>query len=272
MDTKASIAALLLVGSSLVCRGQLATYICRQPQSTDTYFQTITYQGDQREFCAVSTFLKDSTLYRIDSYRIAGPQYTQTVPLSDQIAATREGSTKIMYPNGQVYLSCLYHYNRLDGPLLLYYSDGALKRRELYRKGALKESHCYTPQGTEQPYRPLYQPILFNGSYKTLTQYIEKKVQPIIDRTGATDAQIQLTINELGQVVDVLVNSHSKANDDDLIASIRAVIQAIPQQVPNQLNWKPARMDDVPLTEIQRVFITKRRGFIYVNIPPSTSD
>lgn len=251
--------------------GQTAyTYISRMPQRTDTYFQTFTYQGEQRELLTVSTFLIDSTLYRTDTYRLAGPPYAQRIPLDDRLIVLREGVTKIMYPNGQVYLSCLYRANQLDGPFLLYYNDGSFKRRELYKNGSLKQSHCYTPQGTEQPCPALYQPITFNSSYKVLQRYLEKRIQPILDRTGAVDAQIQLTINEVGQPTDIGVNSYTKANDEDLITSIRAVMQAIPQQVPDQQNWKPATMDGVPLTEVQRFFITKRKGFTYVNMPPST--
>lgn len=259
----------ILLQIQSLCRGQLPTYISRTPQHTDTYFQTFSYQGEQRELLTVSTFLTDSTLYRIDTYRIAGPQYAQSVPVDDRLVVLRQGVTKIMYPNGQVYLSCLYRANQLDGPFLLYYNDGTLKRRELYKIGSVKQSHCYTPQGAEQPCQALYQPIMFNGSYRTLQRYLEKSIQPILDRTGATDAQIQLTVNEVGQPIDIVVNSYSKANDEDLITSIRAVVQAIPQQVPGQQNWKPATMDGVPLTEVQRFFITKRKGFAYVNMPLS---
>lgn len=261
--------AVLLWLSQSLCQGQQPTYISRTPLHTDTYFQTFKYQGEQHELLTVSTFLTDSTLYRVDTYRIAGPLYAQSIPVDDRLVVLREGSTKIMYPNGQVYLSCLYRANQLDGPFLLHYNDGTLKRRELYKEGSVKQSHCYTPQGTEQPCQALYQPVLFNGSYKVLQRYLEKNIQPILDRTGATDAQIQLTINEVGQPTNIVVNSYSKANDEDLVASIRAVIQAIPQQAPNQQNWKPATMDGVPLMEVQRFFVTKRKGFTYVNMPPS---
>ncbi|WP_106136794.1 toxin-antitoxin system YwqK family antitoxin [Spirosoma oryzae] len=268
---KISVLWVMTVLSPFVCRGQTPyTYISRIPQRTDAYFQTFTYLGEQRELLTVSTFLTDSTLYRIDTYRIAGPPYAQRIPLDDRLVVLREGPTKVMYPNGQVYLSCLYRVNQLDGPFLLYYNDGTLKRRELYKNGSLRQSHCYTPQGTEQPCSALYQPIMFNGSYKVLQRYLEKNIQPVLDRTGAVDAQVQLTINEVGQLTNIEVNSYSKANDEDLITSIRTVIQAIPQQVPNQQNWQPATMDGVPLTEVQRFFITKRKGFTYVNMPLST--
>ncbi len=254
-----------------LCLGQTPyTFISLTPQRTESYFQTFTYQGEQRELLTVSTFLTDSTLYRIDTYRVAGPANAQSLLASHRLAVRREGATKIMYPNGQVYLSCLYRFDRLDGPFLLYYNDGALKRRELYKNGSIKQSHCYTPQGIEQPCPALYQPITFNGSYNVLQRYLEKHIQPILDRTGAIDAQVQLTINEIGQLTTIIINSRSKANDEDLITSIRAVMQAIPQQVPDQQNWKPATMDGVPLPEVQRFFVTKRHGFTYINMPPST--
>lgn len=257
------------LGPSL-CWGQIPhTFVSTTPQRTESYFQTSTYQGDQRELLTISTFLTDSTLYRIDTYRVAGPASAHAQDAS-RLAVIREGPTKIMYPNGQVYLSCLYRFNRLDGPFLLYYSDGTRKRRELYKNGSVKQSHCYTPQGTEQPCSALYQPIIFNGSYKVLQRYLEKHIQPILDQTGAIDAQIQLVINEIGQPTSIVVNSHSKANDEALIMSIRAVMQAIPQQEPNQQNWKPATMDGVPIPEVQRFFVTKRKGFTYINMPPST--
>lgn len=259
--------------SQSLCWGQIPyVFISPMPQRTESFFQTFTYQGEQRELLTVSTFLTDSTLYRTDTYRVAGPANAQSLVVSDRLAVTREGATKIMYPNGQVYLSCLYRFDRLDGPFLLYYNDGSLKRRELYKNGSIKQSHCYTPQGTEQPCPALYQPITFNGSYKVLQRYLEKRIQPILNRTGAIDAQVQLTINEVGQPTNITVNSRSKANDEDLITSIRAVIQSIPQQVSDQQNWKPAMMDGVPLPEVQRFFITKRHGFTYINMPLSTSN
>lgn len=233
----------------------------------DGFFEKLTYNGEKQDYYTISTYLKDSTLYRIDHYQVISMAnaYGQQYPANK--VSVRQGLTKIMYPTGQLYLTCSYSSNALDGPLTIYYPDGSIKRRELYKERIVKESRCFTPDGKQQPCTPLYQPSQFTGKPKDLRTYLEKNLGPIVDKQQVKDIIILLTINEIGQVINTEVKSWSNPDDPVLAAEVRQVIKNIPQWNPDSLNWKPAMMDGVPLPEIWGVSVAKRKGFLYVNLP-----
>lgn len=139
---------LLGILSATSAKAQSSSSAPAQPTTQhETYFEQVAYFGADRDHYTLSTFLKDSTLYRVDTYRLidkADPYDTQA---KVKKVAIHQGQTKILYPTGQVYLTCEYDHNVLHGPLHLYHADGSLKRRERYKHGYLTKSQCYTPKG-----------------------------------------------------------------------------------------------------------------------------
>jgi hypothetical protein len=151
---------------------QLFLAISAKPTQTDTYFQKINYYGSHQGYFVVTTFLKDSTLYRIDNYQLLNQLQVHGSSPDTLNICVRQGLVQVFYPGGKPYLSGSYKEGTLNGPLLLFYRDGSFKRRELYRAGHLKRSNCYTPQGERCPCSPLYQPPQWNGNPENLRDYL----------------------------------------------------------------------------------------------------
>ena len=223
-------------------------------------FEKIAYSGKHDEFMTVSTYKKDSTLYRVDTYKLVDEVSVYGYQRDSKKVAVREGPAKVMYANGQIYLSCEYHQNALDGPFIVFYSDGTLKRREFYKRGIRKQGHCYTEDGREQTCEPFYQPVQFTGKRKDLETYLENSLKAVVDGEQVRFVQMKLTINEIGQVINTTVVSNSK--DPVVTAKVQQAIRNIPQWNPNGLNWKPATMDAVPVSDIWGITMSRYRGFL----------
>ncbi|MBO0949005.1 hypothetical protein [Fibrella forsythiae] len=206
-------------------------------QSHDDYYERIIYVGKKKDRFIVETYLADSTLYRIDNYRFID----QGVNFG--FLAVRHGPAKILYNNGKLYVTCDYNMNKLSGPFIVYYPDGAIKRRELYRNETVKKSVCYDTDGGEFMCEPFYQRIYFKGNPRELKAYLDKKLQPILDSNLSFIVTFELIINEIGQVVDVKMGAGRSSTA--VAAAIRKMVQEMPRWHENELNWKPANMDGV---------------------------
>ncbi len=258
----------VFTGASLKAQINLASSIPSANQQV-SYFEKITYRGANQNNYTISTFLKDSTLYRTDEYRVIDRVNPYSSQAAVQKVAIHQGQTKVMYPTGQVYLTCDYNLNVLHGPLLVYYADGTLKRRERYKYGSLLESQCYTPQGDKQTCDLLYRTPQFVGKTNQLKRYLIKRLQAITEREQVRDITISLTINDLGQVARTDVQSYPNPTNPVVVTTVLDVIRSMPQWTPNHFNWQPATMDGVPLEEQWVIYIVRKQGFLSVYLPHS---
>jgi hypothetical protein len=238
-----------------------------QTRAQGTYFEQVTYLTANHDRYTLRTFLTDSTLYRLDTYQLVDRTNPYTNPPTLQKVAIHQGVTKIMYPTGQVYLSCDYEYGFLNGPLLVYYADGSLKRRELYSNGLARESHCYTSSGSEQPCQPLYQRVQFTAKPAQLQRYLEKNLASIAEELQVQAITIRLTINELGQISKTEVEARPEPASAKLTAVVLDVIRSMPQWHTDHTNWQAAQMDGVPIVDQLAIYISRKRGFLYVYLP-----
>lgn len=208
-------------------------------QNYDQYYERITYLGKRKDHYIVETYLADSTLYRVDNYRVVdqGSYFG--------LFAVRHGPTKLLYADGRLYLTCDYNMNELNGPFTVYYADGAIKRRELYRNGKLKKSMCYDTVGNEQVCEPFHQRARFVGNTSELQAYLGKNLQPVLEGHPALFVTMRLVINEIGQVIDVKLDAGR--GNLRMAGIIRKLIQDMPRGQNNEPNWKPATMDGVPI-------------------------
>ncbi|MEZ0539938.1 toxin-antitoxin system YwqK family antitoxin [Fibrella arboris] len=223
------------------------------------YYEQITYIGKRKDHFIVNTYLKDSTLYRIDNYR-----YIDQGNLIGALAV-RHGPSKILYDDGRLYLTCDYNMNVLNGAFIVYYNNGAIKRRELYKNGTRKKSVCYDSDGAEQPCEPFYQQVKFMGNDRELTDYLTKNLAPVFDGTTVRIAMIKLVVNDIGQVIDVA--SDVGRDNPKVLAGIRRVVQEMPRWRENESNWKSAQMDSVPVSGVWVMQVYRDRSYIQVNIP-----
>lgn len=224
------------------------------------YDEEIMYYGKHDRYFTVRVLRKDGTLFRSDSYEMLPSVLSGGFPLDSIHRISPYGPTKIMHPNGRVYVSCEYKDGLLQGPFLVFYEDGSIKRREYYKAGHVRQSQCYGPEGGKQTCEPFYQSPEFLGKSADLSQYLKQQVGPVIDGERVRSVTATLTINEIGQVVsiDASANANSFAGNQVYVATsrMRQAIQNMPEWTPNRLNWKPARNDGtaMPSTCIIRVY------------------
>ncbi|HEX9958760.1 MAG TPA: hypothetical protein VGA96_15945 [Fibrella sp.] len=228
-------------------------------QTYDRYFERITYIGKRKDHFIVDTYLADSTLYRIDNYRVVD----QGIYLG--LFAVKHGPTKLLYSDGRLYLTCDYNMNVLNGPLVVYYNDGSIKRKELYRNGKLKKSMCYDTAGHELVCDALYQRAEFTGNANEFQDYLEKGLKPVLEGHPAQLVTISLLINEASQVIDVKVDAGR--TDPRLTSAIRRLIQDMPRWQADRSNWKAATMDGTPVPENWVIHAQRNRSFWRVIVP-----
>lgn len=216
-----------------------SAYSTVEYQNHNEYYERITYIGKRKDIFIVDTYLKDSTLYRIDNYKMLDQG------LQFGFYAVRHGPSKVFYGDGKLYLACDYNMNVLNGPFIVYYNDGSIKRRELYKNGNLKRSLCYEPDGQEQACEPFYQTVKFTGNPKDLKTYLEKNLQSLFEGSQSMALNLGVVINEVGQVIDVKMGLGR--NNPRLLAAVRRVIQDMPRWHENESNWRPAYMDGIPV-------------------------
>lgn len=211
--------------------------------------EEILYFGKRDQYFTVRTLLKNGSLFRLDSYELLPKTLANGFRLDSLSRIMRHGPTKIMYPNGQVYISCEYKENALNGPFMVFYDDGAAKRREYYKLGRLSKSECYTPDGTKQACTPFYQAAVFQGKPKELAAYLKQKLGTIIDGERIRGIRATLTINEIGQIIRVRANvmgdQSTGGQAPEAVNYVQQVIRSMPEWTPDKLNWKPALNDGV---------------------------
>ncbi|MEZ0539937.1 hypothetical protein [Fibrella arboris] len=235
-------------------------------QMHDDYYERIVYLGKKKDNFIVETYLKDSTLYSTASFTYNKPKFIWE-DIIDGHGPVRHGLTKIMYPDGGLYLSCTYKLDYLDGAFMVFYPNGRIKRRGLYHKGVLKKSVCYANDGQEITCDLFFQPPEFAGDAAILTAYFNEKLMPIVD-ANVLLGEMRVVINEIGQVADVEL--HTSKQDTLLAAVIRTVFKEMPRWRENETNWKPARMDGVPIAGSWMIRMYRDGRFLRLSFPGSS--
>jgi hypothetical protein len=228
------------------------------------YDQEIMYFGKRNTYFTVRTFRKNGQLFRIDSYNLLPETLTNGYRLDSSSRILHHGPTKIIYPNGRVYVSCEYKEDALNGPFMVFYEDGAIKRREYYKLGRITKSQCFTPEGEKQACEPFYQAARFLGKPKDLSAYVKEKLSALVDGERIRKVTAVLTINEIGQVVDVEVRIDADPATNRQVGPISTYVQQVmrnmPEWTPDKLNWKPAINDGVAIPSTCIVMVYRLYG------------
>lgn len=244
-----SLASSAVLAQNKASQSVLANIIRR---THSEYDEEIMYYGKRNEYFNVKIFRKNGRLFRLDSYKLFPKMLPNGFELDSLDRISHFGPTKIMYPNGQVYLSCEYKEDKLHGPFMVFYEDGAIKRRAYYKLGYLKRSQCFTPEGVGQMCDPFYQPAQFTGQPGDLLDYLNEKLGSVLDGVRVLTIKATLSINEIGQVVavstNVITTPEAKSKIPAMASYAKQIIQNIPQSTPDALNWRPAKNDGIATT------------------------
>lgn len=234
------------------------------------YDEEIMYYGKHNEYFTVRIFQKNGTLFRLDSYVLLPKTLPNGFQLDSVSRIIRFGPTKIMYKNGQLYLSCEYKDDLLQGPFMVFYEDGSIKRREYYKFGRITKSQCYDREGEAHRCEPFYQPTKFMGKSSELASYLKQKLETVLDGERIRRITATLTINEIGQVVRVSASINTASTAEPRIPAVASYVQQIirnmPEWIPDKFNWKPAVNDGVTTSSTCVLSVFRMYGSLQYNL------
>ncbi|GAB4017655.1 hypothetical protein GCM10028808_49680 [Spirosoma migulaei] len=234
------------------------------------YDEEILYYGKHDQYFTVRIYRKNGVLFRTDSYIVLPKTLSNGFQLDSISRIAHHGPTKIMYPSGQVYVSCEYKENILHGPFMAFYEDGTIKRKDFYRHGRLSRSQCYSLEGNIQKCEPFYQAAKFLGKTQDLQAYLNQKLSSVLDGERVRRVNASLTINEIGQVIRVSVSVYTAPYAESQVPIIgnyvQQIIRNMPEWMPDQFNWKPAVNDGKTITSTCIMTIFRTNGGIQYNL------
>ncbi|MEZ0607246.1 toxin-antitoxin system YwqK family antitoxin [Fibrella sp. WM1] len=225
------------------------------------YFEKIVYADKPRTYFTIYTYLKDSTLYSIETYKYVeqeGPTgFSEYVTL-------RHGMTKILYPNGRLHVVRNYKKGLLDGPFIVHYPSGVIKRKEFYRRGEMQKGTCYDSLGAATSYEPFLKPPTPTASLNQLRVYLEERLLPIFKRY-TMQGLVQLVINQAGEVATT--TCHLSKTDPLITKQVKEVISAMPRWHEAGPNWNPATVDGTPMVSDWVIQIYKQKSELKMVLP-----
>ena len=130
----------------------------------------------------------------------------QYVPYADLRAGLLHGVITSWYDSGQLASQQTFIQGKREGPLLLYYSNGQLKRQTQYEAGNELIGTCFDAEGGPLVYFPYEQPPLYPGGQVQLMKEIKASLQRWRP-TGAVQlsnmqVHISFWVNENGGVAN----------------------------------------------------------------------
>lgn len=231
------------------------------------YDEEISYGGPQKEYLTIRRMAKDGHILRSDSYQLLPEKSTDGQLLDSLSRVVRQGTTQLMYPTGQTYIDCQYKNNELDGPFLVYYPNGVLKRRDYYQQGSQKKSQCYTLTGQSQRCKPLYQLARFRGKPNQLKAFFEQNFASVIDGQKVRLIALTLLIDEAGEVIRTKVDIEGSSSDNsqvgDLTSYAQHTIEHMPKWAADKANWQPALNDGSPTASSCVVSMFRHYGSLF---------
>jgi len=115
-----------------------------------------------------------------------------------------EGAFEKFYPNGALKAKGSYHLNNYDDTLIGYYSNGRLKRIDIFCNGTLIEGKCFGTDGKDTTHFPFFQQASFPGGMSEMKNYIEMNLTyPQDDVQGK--CYLKYKVNPDGSISDVAV-------------------------------------------------------------------
>ena len=173
----------------------------------------------------------------------------------------KHGQTRYWYENGRLRLTCDFKKAMVNGPLLTYYEDGTLKRREYYRQGQLKTGQCFAPDGNVTPCLPLIRRAEFTGGKENLLDYLRKQLVYLnVDLIDSPAFIIlEAAIREDGTVSKITSPSEVAYRPKSEQVVYQQFIEALRDMPP----WQAAMLDDMPIAANMQISIILRDKRVY---------
>ncbi|GAB3846849.1 hypothetical protein GCM10028822_07440 [Hymenobacter terrigena] len=158
----------------------------------------------------LETTYRDSVAGTVRKYDAAG-KLKWIIPYGHLRLKIRHGVSTTWYENGQMHTKEDYVAGRQSGEMLVYYSDGTLRRRDQFVQGKRTAGECFDPDGQPTAYfeyriKPVYSEG--DGSNAAVVHAIQRQVQyPIEALRLALNARVIIgfTVDRQGRVQEVHV-------------------------------------------------------------------
>ncbi|MBK0402458.1 TonB family protein [Adhaeribacter sp. BT258] len=157
---------------------------------------------------------------------------------------TRNGPWKEWYEaTGKRRLEANYKAGKLNGAFRTYFSNGRLRREELYKKGKLVDGKCYTRTGKDTAFYAFETPPVFPGGNREFYSYLKtnlkklaKKDALLMKRTYGRTI-ITFAVEKDGTVTNAKI---AKSVNKKLEKEMLKMIYKMPR-------WQPGKQEGIPV-------------------------
>jgi antitoxin component YwqK of YwqJK toxin-antitoxin module len=200
----------------------------------------VIFHDKHKKFATVKTYSTTGILETEESY-------------SDYNFKEKQGFTKCYYPSGQLYWICDYDKNQVNGEFRAYYESGALKRKELYKRGVRKMGICLDENEKDIPFYDFFRPTAYSGGMYALQAHIRKYLKN--NKVGS---------NTQFANINLIIKNDSSAVHNLLVPNELTPLSAITQMIADMPKWLPAYYDGLPLTTVYSLNLVFSHGQVYI--------
>jgi TonB family protein len=236
-----------LITAILLAFGLTTTVFAQKKIETVYYnadWDTVQTKADAAYYFVVQTNGKNRvmTKYNAKDVKLEETTYRKGKPKSGVGDSVwwKYGSFRLWHSTGELKAEGSYILDLLHDNLKTYYSNGVLRRNDVYYIDTLRQAHSYAQDGTEIPHIPYQVQPEFRGGQGEMLRYLgENTVYPRESREEGTEGTVYVGfwISKTGTVENVKIRI---GVDENLDREALRVVKAMP-------NWKPGKHEGEPV-------------------------
>jgi TonB family protein len=158
----------------------------------------------------------------------------------DYLKDKRQGQWKFYDSIKFLYKTEEYRDGKLDGLLKMFYPNGKLKRKEVYKVDGFLRGECYDSLGDEIEFFQYEIMPEYPGGDDALMTYLQKKIKypkTALKKEIEGIVMVRFVITPNGEVKDVKI---TKTVSPEIDEEALRVVRAMPK-------WKPGLQDNIPV-------------------------
>jgi TonB family protein len=167
-------------------------------------------------------------------------QINQESVFSNYEARTKEGFSRVWYPNGRLKSEIEYKEGKINGKRMTYFENGRIKRNETFVNGELMEGHIYNNEGKEVTNYEYQSAATYPGGLIEVVNFVKKEtIYPKKLKKKGIEGKVVITftVSKTGDVVNAtVVKSANPKMDKEALRVINSL-----------LKWEPAMLDGEPI-------------------------
>ena len=149
------------------------------------------------------------------------------------------GERKEWYENGQLRWNARYRINELDGEILGYWENGALKRKDLYERGKLIESGLWDQDGQEIEHYPFEVKAEYKGGRRAISRFLSGNlVYPERDLQAGIEGKVMLEfkVKKDGSMSDIRITQSATTGMDEEALRVVTLMKDLNHWTPGMLD------------------------------------